>query len=77
MTVGTWLVIHEAYAARPDDAILVVAMALLVPSAAVHVKGLLSGPGGGQSSPPGPGSESQPSSRPPADSGDRAAAGGP
>jgi hypothetical protein len=53
--LAVFLLVKEAYAARPSDAILTVAFALAAPSIADHAKALLSGPGGGPpSSSPAP-----------------------
>ena len=59
---GIFLVLKQAYSPHPDDAILAVAMGLTAPSAAGHVKALLSGPAGGRSSPPSPPPELSPAS---------------
>jgi hypothetical protein len=53
---GLTIIITQIWAAKPSDLLLVVGLALTVPSAASHAASVLSGPGGGphRSSPSSP-----------------------
>jgi hypothetical protein len=49
---AVFIIVTQVYSAHPDDPLLVVALALTTPALADHARALLSGPGGGLSSPP-------------------------
>lgn len=47
-----FVVVTQVYSAHPSDILLATALALTAPSVAEHTRALLSGHGGGPSSPP-------------------------
>jgi hypothetical protein len=51
---GMALVLSQVFAATPSDILLATGLALTTPSVVAHAKALLTGSGGGPSSPPSP-----------------------
>jgi hypothetical protein len=51
---GMALVLSQVFATSPNDGLLAAGLALTTPSIAAHAKALLTGSGGGPSSPPSP-----------------------
>lgn len=67
---GVFVILSQVYSARPSDVLLAVAMGLTAPAAYEHVRALLSGPGGGSSSPSPPSAGALPSPSSPGDGAD-------